>query len=687
VFNDDDSRPGAPPVVVIGERVWQETFGGNPAIVGSRIMVDGLERTIVGVTSADFKFPNAGTELWLPLPLDPAKTKSAAFDFGGIGRLKPGVSIAAATVDLKRLLPTVPEEYPGRLTANGITQTHMAPVVRPYRDVVVGDVGRTLWIVLGAVGVLLLIACANVANLFIARAEGRQRELAVRRALGAGRASLLGDFAAEGAIVATVGGIIGFVFAAAGVRYLQSLAAGQSIPRLSDVRLDAMVLLVTFVAVALAALIVSALPVLRSTSESLSSMLMASGRSGVGRARHRARRSLVAAQIALALVLLAGAGLLARSFARLRSVDPGFDASHALAVRMTLPIAGYPTTDFAARTVLHAMDAVAAIPGVTSVGVTTKLPLDVESRQDSAVFIEGRVLPAGTLPPILQIVFATPSYFKAMGISLVAGRTFEAPDPAGQPSAGVPEVIVSDAFAQRYWKNESAIGKRLKMNPFDPWHVVVGVVHSVRDVGLDQAPIEEVYCPLVTMNAASLPWIQRDLALVARTTGDPTALAPLVRRAVQGVDPSLPLYRVMATSALLSEATARTTFTLLLLGIAAVVAMIIGAVGIYGVVSYLVSLRTREIGIRLALGATPADMRVFVTRQAIVDAAIGVIAGLIAAVAVTRTLAAILFNVSPTDPSTLAGASVLLVATAIAASWIPARRAAALDPASTLRGD
>jgi putative ABC transport system permease protein len=687
VLRDDDNRPDAAPTVMISDRLWRGIFNADPSIVGKRVVVDGMERAIVGVMPTDFRFPNAGTDVWLPLPLDPTRTKSAAFDFRGIGRLKDGVSLSAATVDLKRLLPAVPVTYPGRLTVQGIEQTHMVPVVRPFRDVVVGDVGRTLWIVFGAVGVVLLIACANVANLFLARAEGRQRELAVRRALGASRASLLGDFAAEGMLVAAAGGALGLVLATAGVRYLRSLPAGESIPRLSDVRIDGLVVLVTFCGIALAALIVSVLPVLRTGPDSLSSTLMASGRSGTGRVRHRARRGLVVAQVALALVLLAAAGLLARSFASLRSVNPGFDATHALTVRMTLPVAGYPTTAFAARTVLHTMDAVSAIPGVTSVGVATKIPLDVESRQDSAVFIEGRELPPGTIPPILQIVFATPNYFRAMGISFMAGRSFAPLDPAGEPPPGVPEVIVSEAFARRYWKNESAIGKRIRMNPFDPWHVVVGVVQSVRDVALEQAPIEEVYCPLVTMSAASTPWIPRDLALVARTSGDPTALAPLVRRVVQSVDPSLPLYRVMPTSALLSEATARTTFTLLLLAIAAAVAMTIGAVGIYGVISYLVSLRTREIGIRLALGATPGDMRFFVTRQAIVDAAIGVVAGVVAAVGVTRTLGAILFNVSPTDPATLIGAAALLILTAMAASWLPARRAAALDPASTLRSD
>ncbi len=684
-LTDDDGRPGAAKTVVIGRALWTDAFGGDPAIVGARITIDGVERTIVGVAPAAFHFPAAETSVWLPLEIDPARTKSAAFDFRGLGRLRSGTTPVTAAADLARLLPRVPDRYPGRLTLAGVQQTHMRPIVRPLRDVIVGDVSRVLWIVLGAVGALFLIACANVANLFLARAEGRQRDLAVRRALGAARASLLADSLAEGIMVAGAGGALGLICAVTGVRVLQSFAPASSIPRLGEVRGDGAVLGVALGTAALAALLVSLIPVARSGSGSLSTLLMASGGGAAGRARHRARRALVAAQVALALVLLAAAGLLARSFAKLRAVDPGFDPGHAVAVRMTLPTAAYPTSDAAARAMLRAIGAVGAIGGVQAAGVTTKLPLDAEARQDSAVFIEDRPVAPNTIPPIHQIVFATPGYFRAMGIPLTAGRLFENPDPGGAPSAGPPEVIVSDAFARRYWSGASAIGKRVRMNPFDPWHVIVGVVGSVRDTGLEQAPAEVVYCPLVTLSAAGTPWTPRDVALVVRTNGDPTAVIAPIRRVIQSIDSSLPLYRVVVTSDLLREASARTTFTLLMLGVAAVVALVIGAVGIYGVVSYLVTLRTREIGIRLALGATPGDMRALVAKQALADAGLGVAIGVAAAVAATRVLAAILFDVSPGDPATLAGASALLLATALAASWLPARRAAALDPARTLR--
>jgi predicted permease len=398
------------------------------------------------------------------------------------------------------------------------------------------------------------------------------------------------------------------------------------------------------------------------------------------------RRALVVAQVALALVLLTAAGLLARSFERLRAVNPGFVAARALTMRMTLANATYPESERAARMLLRTLDAVTQIGGVQAAGVATKIPLDGEARQDSAVFVEDHPLTPGTVPPILQIVFVTPGYFRAMGIPMLSGRMFDAPDPSGAPASGAPSVIVSEAFARRYWK-DSAIGKRIKMNFFDPWETIVGVVGSVRDESLEAPPIETVYCPLSTMDAAGKPWTPRDVALVVRTSGDPIALAPAIRGAVHAVDPQLPVYRVTPATDLLAQASARTTFTLLTLGVAAIVALTIGAVGIYGVIAYLVALRAREIGVRLALGATPADMRMLVARQAVVDAAIGVAAGVLAAIAATRVLTSILFDVRTTDPETLAAAAAVLLVTALAASWIPARRAAALDPALTLRSE
>jgi hypothetical protein len=318
--------------------------------------------------------------------------------------------------------------------------------------------------------------------------------------------------------------------------------------------------------------------------------------------------------------------------------------------------------------------------------MVTKLPLASEARQDSAVFREDETSMGG-LPNIHQIVFASPSYFDAAGIPLLGGRLFETLDVARDLARPSLDVIVSDAFARRYWPGRSALGKRVRMNPQDPWHTIVGVVGSVRDAGLDVPAVEAVYAPLVTSNAAGMAWSPRDLAIVVRTTGDPVAATTAVRAALRSVDPSLPPYRVTTMRALVAEATARTTLLLVLLAVAAAIATAVGALGNYAVISYLVSLRTREIGVRLALGATSRDVRRLVARQVLRDATVGVTVGLGAAAVLTRTLAAALYDVSPLDPATLGGASVLLLVTAVVASWVPARRAAALDPARTLRAD
>ena len=687
-IGESDDSPSAPPVAVVSWQLWQRAFGGDRAIIGRQITIDGVLREIIGVMPPTFHFPSAETAVWIPLALDPANIKSAAFDYRGIARLRDGVTLAAAHADMQRILPHVPEAFPGRLTVSAISATHMQAIVRPLRDVIIGDVGRTLWIVLGAVGVLLAIACANVSNLFLARAESRHRELGVRRALGASRMSLLADFVSEAAIVALVGGVLGLVLAAAGVAMLQHTGAGAAIPRLDEVHIDALVVLVTVGLAAIAALIVSALPVARVNTVPLSIVLASGSRSAtMSRGRHRVRRALVVIQVALALVLLTAAGLFTRSFARLRSVDPGFSASNAIAFRMSIPPVTAPGTRDAAAIVARVQDAASAIPGVTAAGVITKLPLDAEARQDSAVFMEDHPLKPGEIPAIREIAFATPGYFTAMRIPLIAGRMFAPLDASGLPSKGPPEVVVSEAFATRYWGTTQAIGKRVKMNPGDPWQTIVGVVGSVHDEGLDQSPTEEVYCPLVTWNAARVPWIPRDLAFVVRTRGDASTLASEVQRVVASSAPTIPAYHLTPLSELVSNATARTTFTLILLAIAGIAATLIGAVGIYGVISYLVNLRTREIGVRIALGADASAVRRHVTSQALRDALIGVAIGLVVAVVASRSLGAVLFDVRPTDPLTLAVVSFVLVVTAFAASWLPARRASALDPAIALRND
>lgn len=687
-LGEADVAPGAPSVAVISQGLWESAFGSDPAIVGRHVAIDGTDREIVGVIPAGFHFPSEQCELWLPLSLDPTHTNSAAFDFKGIARLRDGVTIAAATADLQRLLPQVPVVYPGRLTVAAIAVTKMQAEAQPLRDVMVGNVGQVLWIVLGAVGMLLLLACANVANLFLARAEGRQREFAVRRALGANRVLLLQVSLAEAFVLSAIGGAIGIAIAAGGVGFLHRVPLGASIPRLGEVHIDGVVVAFTLVVSCVAALAVSALPAVRSSNVSLTSLLAANGRAATGtKARHGVRRALVVAQVALGLMLVSGAALFARSFQRLTAVDPGFDAEHAIAFRLSLPAAAYPTSDDAARALVAVQRALRALPGVTSAGLSSRLPLDATAESDSAVFVEDHPRPAGTIPAIYSMVFASLEYFGAMGIPLVAGRLFDAPDPSRDPAKTPREVLVSDAFARRYWTPAEAVGKRVRMNPGDPWSTIVGVVGSTHDGGLERPPAAVVYNQLVTSAVNGQPWTPRDVAFVLRASGNAADLVTRARDAVHTVAPALPVYRVITLRALLSDAEARSTFTVLLLTIAAVVALVIGTMGIYGVVTFLVAMRTREIGLRLALGAQPADVQRMIVRRALGDAAIGVIVGLAGASAMTREISTLLFSVRPTDPVSLLSAAALLLITAMGASWLPARRATRVDPMDALRAE
>jgi predicted permease len=690
-FRDSEDRRDAPRVALLGQRLWERKFGADRGIVGRQISIDGVPREIVGIMPADFDLPGASTELWLPLGIDPAHTASAAFDYRGVGRLRDGVSLDAAAADLQRLLPQVPEAYPGRLTAQSIQQIRMRAVVRPLRDVVVGDVGRVLWVVLGAVACVLLIACANVMNLLLVRAEGRQHELAVRRALGAERWTLARDHLAEGSVLAVVGAVLGLGVAVAGVRVLRSLEGAIDAPRLAEVRVGALVLVVVAGVTVLATLLVSVLPALRAASSTALPALTEMGRAlTASRGRHRARHALVVAQLALALVLLAGAGLMARSFARLRSVPSGIDAAHAFAFRVALPTATYSDSGRAARFIIRALEQIAAIPGVDAAGAVSKLPFVPDARQDSALFVEDRPLAPGTMPNIHQFAFASPGYFRAMGIPLIEGRTFEALDPARAPR----ELVLSRTVASRYWPQGTAVGKHVRMAPAGEWYTVVGVADDVRGGGLDQPPDEAVYLPLVvTLGGQAMgmdaerPWTPRDIAFVTRTTGDPAAIGSRAERVLRDLDAEVPAYGARPMADVVAQSAARTTLTLTLLGIASLVALALGAVGIYGVISYVVSLRTREIAVRMALGARPVDVRRMVSRQAAIVAGIGIAVGVAGAFALTRVLSALLFGVSPVDPVTMITAAAILAGVAELAAWVPARRAAALDPANALRSD
>jgi putative ABC transport system permease protein len=678
LFSESDDRPGAAPVVVLSERLWRRKYGGDPGILNRILDIDRVPHEVIGILPARFRFPEPDTELWLPLRLDPAKTETSTFEHQAIARLRDGVSIDEAAADLQALLERLPDEFPGRLTRQSIGATHMRVSVRPLAAVVVGDVGRVLWVVLGAAGFVLAIACANVANLFLVHAEGRSNAIALKRALGATRADILVDFLSESLLVSALAGVLGALAAGASVGALRALGGVVDIPRLSELSLDGAVLGVAALLTMVTALFLSVIPALRSRTWSIAGV---SGMGSRAASAGRARQALVVAQVAFALILLVGSGLMARSMWRLLSVEPGFEPSNVMTFRLALPTVSYPGSDDSVRFYVRATEAIAGVPGVSAAGAVSKLPLDEQGRTDSAVFIEDQPLPPGSLPGIHSVLYATPGYFEGAGIPFLQGRNFTRPAP---PRVDL-EAVVSRAFAERYWANESPLGKRVRIYSANgPWYTVVGMVGNVRDKALDQAEDAVLYCPLLPAREDPR-WTPRDIAFVARTAGDPTVRAGAIRDAVRGLDPSLPIYRIRALDEIVERASARRWLTFLLVAGASAAALFLGAIGLYGVMSYVVTLRTREMGIRLAIGAAPDEVRFMVLRQGLAVAALGIAVGLAGAMLLTRFLAALLFEVSPTDPAVLALAAAVLLIVAGTASWLPARRAAVIDLARTLR--
>ena len=691
VLRDDEDLPGAA-VVVLGERLWARRYASDPGIVGRTVIVDGMAREVVGVVPRRFAFPDERSDLWLPVEIDPARTSSAVFDLRAVARLRPGVTAAAAAADLQTLLPHVPEAFPGRLTAPAIRLTRMRAVVRSLAETMVGGVGRALWVVFGAAALLLLIACANVANLFLVRAEERQHDLLVRRALGAGRGAIVAEFLAEGLVLSALGAVLGLALAVAGTGVLRALGSRIAIPRLDGVALDGPVLAVAAGVTLLAALATSVVPALRAFGSEGGAVLVETARGATPtRRRHRARRALVVVQMALALTLVCGAGLMVRTFRSLRSVPAGFDPSQATTLRVELPEAAYPTTGAVVGLVTQAINRLTTLPGVRAVGVVSKVPLDDEGRADTALFIPDRPVAMGAMPVVHQVVYATPGAFGALGIPLLQGRAFDRPDPARAPL----EVIVTRALAKRYWADGPAVGRRVLLSPAGPEFTVVGVTGDVRGTRLDQSPDETVYLPLVTApgpaeadgREAATRWTPRALAFVVRSAADPHEVAVAVQRTLAALAPAVPVYGVRTMAEVVARSTSRTAFTLELLEIASLAALLIGAVGLYGVVSYMVTLRSREIAVRIALGARPAAVRRQILIQAAPVVALGLALGVAVTLALTRLMTALLFGVAAADPATLLVAAALMSAVAAGASWIPARRAAAMDPARALRAD
>ena len=688
---EEDGKPGAEPVAVLSHGLWQRRFAGDPKVLGSIIQVDGVPRRIVGVLAEGFHFPSAKEEIWTPMVIDPANLFPGNFNYGGAGRLRPGITTERATKELSALVWRLPEALgPDILPRSMIEQAKLGVLAKPFRDHLVGDIGRTLWVLLGGVGLILLIACANVANLFLVRAEGRQREVAVRTAIGASRWEIARVFLAESLALSILGGLLGLALAWAGVRLLVSLQP-PGIPRLDEIGMDAAVVGFSLLLALLTGAFIGGFAALRYGSPDLVPSLKEGGRGGtVGRARHRARQALVVAQVALALVLLVGAGLMVRSFWGMANVDSGVQPAGVLTAQLNLPEAEYGEAARTARFYTQLLERVRAIPGVEKAGTVTILPLSNMNSMSSHT-IEDHPLPPDALPPMLGTRFASPSYFEALGIPVVEGRSFERIDP-DRPHDGV---LVNRAVARRFWPKGSALGKRLSLGgpgeAPEQWFTIVGVVGDVREQGLHEKPAELVYYPVRRSNPdgpdATDDWVPRDftLAVKARAGIDPLTLVQPVRDAVWSIDPKLPLAQVRTMEDVVERSMARVSFTMFLLAIGAVVALTLGAVGIYGVISYIVSQRTQEIGVRMALGAQRGEVSGMVLKEGMMLALAGIGLGLAGSLAITRFMKAILFEVSTTDPATFAAVPVLLAAVALLASYLPARRAAGVEPLEAIR--
>ncbi|HSK17675.1 MAG TPA: ABC transporter permease [Longimicrobiales bacterium] len=686
IFTREDDAAGAALTAVLSWGYWQTRLGSDPAAIGRTITVNGEPREIVGVLPRGFRLLDQDASIYLPLQFDPAEVILGNFSYQGLGRLKPGVTTAQADADLARLIPIAAERFPRGMTLQMLTEARFAPDVRPLSAEVIGDVGKVLWMLLGTVGIVLLVAGANVANLFLVRAEGRYREVAVRTALGASRARIAREFFAESIALALIGGMLGLGMAAAAVRVLKAVGPEQ-LPRLQDIAIDGTVLAVAFGLSVLVGALLGLVPVLRHSGEAITAGLRDGGRGGsTGRERHRARNTLVVAQLALALVLLAGSGLLVRSAQALRNVDPGFERpGDVLSFRLSIPQAEVSEPAAVLATHRRIMQEVEAIPGVAAVALTSAQPMEGYSSSDP-IDPEEFPAPPGQLAPIRRYKWLSPGWFATLGTPLLAGRDFTWND----MQTRVPIVIVSESLAREYWDSpQDAIGKRVRNVEGRPWREIVGVAADVREDGVDQDPPPIAYWPMLVADV----WedgvdVQRTMAYTLRLERELTpALTDAVRRAVWAVNPNLPLADVTTLEQLFDRSRARTSFTLVMLSIAAAVALLLGAIGLYGVTSYAVAQRTREFGVRMALGARSSDVGGLVLRQAAVLIAIGVVAGLLVSLAATRLMTALLFGVAPADPITFIAVALLMGVVATVASLVPVRRATRVDPLEALRSE
>ncbi len=679
LFTREDNRPGGPQVAILSHDLWRTRFGSDPGVLGTTIRVEGYPHEVVGVLERGFGLPDSDEKLWLPLQLDPEAPAVNSHYLSAIGRLSDDASIPAAGSDLERLTGQLADLFPNAYPRSFMREARFGVEVGSLRERVVGDTDQVLWVLLAAVGLVLLIACANVANLFLVRMEGRRREVAIRSALGAGRSDLARRYLTESVTLALIAGVVGVGLAVGGLRVLLELAPS-GIPRIEEVALGWRTFAFAGVVSALTGLALGLFPLVRMGVD-LSALRAGARGTTAGRREHRVHGALVVAQIALALVLLASAGLLTRTFQSLRNVDPGLEPEGVLAIDVSLPLGGYDGYEAVNAFYRQMARRIEGLPGVRSVGATEVLPLEGRGAC-AAMFIEDDPPAEGDSPPCIAKAQVAPGYFEALGIH-VDGRVPGWSDMEARTGG----VVVTRALARRFWPGQDPIGKGIRGNGWgEPFYRVVGVAGDIRASGLDEPPIEAVFFPMIPIEGAPLWSPSHSMTLVVQTaTGEPQALIGAVRQVARELDPGVALGEVRTMSQVVDASMSRVTFTVVLLGIAAAVALLLGTVGLYGVISYTVRRRRREIGIRRALGAGPRQVAGHVLRQSLTLAVVGVALGLGGALAVTRVLRSMLFGVSPTDPITLAAVSLLLILIAVIAAYGPARRATRVDPMMALR--
>ena len=684
-LSKEDQTPGAPRTVMLGYGYWQRRFGGDPSLIGRSIKIGSQPTQVVGVMPQGFRVVDTEAELILPFAFDRAQLILPGFAFRSIARLRPGVSIKEANADIARMIPLWMSSWPAPRGVNpkNWESWRITPALRPLEQDVVGSVRSALWVVMATIGIVLLIACANVANLLLVRADARHQELAVRAALGAGWSRIAGELLLESTSLSLLGGVFGLGFAYVALKFLVGIGPS-SLPRLNEIGIDIRVLGFTFAISLLSGVLFGLIPALKYAGPQVSLTLRSGNRSSETRERHHARNVLVVVQVALSLLLLVSSGLMIRTFQALRRVDPGYTRPQQIqTMRIAINPTMVPDAERVARTQNEIAEKLAAIPGVVSVGYVTNLPNDGLPPNWDSVVPEGRNIPLGQ-SPLRRWKYISPGFLGTMGTRLTAGRDYTWTD----VFESRPVVMISENLAREFWETpEAAVGKRIGI--LGNWREIIGVTQDVHEDGVDKPAPATAIWPVFGQSPYrdGVPNVMRNVTFTIRTPRAGTeGFMKQVQEAVWSVNPNLPVAALQTMADLHNKSLARSSFTLVMLALAGTMALILGVIGIYGVIAYTVSQRSRELGIRMALGARPAEIRRMFLRYGLVLTSVGVSAGLTAAAGLSRLMSSLLFGVTALDPITFALTAAVLFGVTMAACYIPARRAASIDPIETLRG-